>query len=273
MRAVNTKWMIAMLLPVALAMLAGCGTLSKDVANDGTGAQTLVWPDASHARPKGGTYPSIDALRRIQVGTTKAQIQNLLGPPHFNEGVWGVREWNYLFNFRQNGGVITCEYKVLFDHDHVAHSIYWSPDSCAALLAPPPMAVQEAPPPPVLKEPLRLSADALFDFNRAELKPEGREQLAGLLQQLRAASQVEQLRITGYTDRIGSESYNLALSQRRAESVRDYLAANGVSADAMQVEGRGNADPVAECPDGGSRADLIACLQPNRRVEISGIAK
>jgi outer membrane protein OmpA-like peptidoglycan-associated protein len=233
MRAVNTKWMIAMLLPVALSMLAGC---------------------------------------RIQPGTTKAPIQNLLGPPHFNEGVWAVREWDYLFNFRQNGGVITCEYKVLFDHDHVAHSIYWSPDSCAALLAPPPMAVQEAPP-PVLKEPLRLSADALFDFNRAELKPEGREQLSGLLQQLRAASQVEQLRITGYTDRIGSDSYNLALSQRRAESVRDYLAANGVPADAMQVEGRGKADPVAECPDGGRRADLIACLAPNRRVEISGIAK
>ncbi|MGC1547054.1 MAG: OmpA family protein [Rhodanobacter sp.] len=269
MNAAMSKWMVATALCVVASALAGCGTVSRHVAKDGSGAESIVFPDAKAARPKDGTFPSLDNLRLIGSGMTKAQIQSLIGPPHFNEGVWGVREWDYLFNFRKDHEVVACQYKVLFDTDKIARSFYWSPASCAAMLEQAkPVVIAPSP-----MKPVRLSADALFDFNSSHLKPAGRDRLAELLQQLRSASQVQDLRVIGYTDRIGSDSYNLLLSRRRAEAASDYLIGHGISASDIKVEGRGKVDPVKECPDSESRKDLIACLAPNRRVEISGFAK
>ncbi|MFC5743259.1 OmpA family protein [Dyella tabacisoli] len=270
MNVETKKWMLALTLGATVAALTGCGTVSKQVASDGSKAETIVFPDAKEARPKGGIFPSLDNLRKIESGVTKAQVQNLLGPPHFHEGIWDVREWDYLFNFRKDGQVLVCQYKVLFDKDKVARSFYWSPESCADLLK-----HKHAEPmkPKELKEPLRLSADALFDFDRADLKPQGRERLAGLLDQLRTASEVQNIRVVGYTDRIGSDSYNMKLSEHRAETVRDYLTSNGMASAAIQVEGRGKADPVVDCKNNMHRAELIACLAPNRRVELTGVAK
>jgi outer membrane protein OmpA-like peptidoglycan-associated protein len=74
-------------------------------------------------------------------------------------------------------------------------------------------------PAPLPEQPLRLSADALFGFDSAVLSAEGQQAVQGILAQVReAAGAVD--RVTGYTDRIGSASYNQALSQRRAEAVR-----------------------------------------------------
>ena len=74
------------------------------------------------------------------------------------------------------------------------------------------------------------------------------------------------------TDRIGTDEYNLNLSQERAEAVSNYLVEQGVPASVMHSEGRGKADPVVQC-EPGSSADVIACLAPNRRVEISGLSE
>lgn len=270
MNAAKSKWMAATAMCIAISMLAGCGNVSKSVAKDGSGAASIAFPDAKDAHPAGGTFPNLDSLRLIGPGMTKAQLQQLIGPPHFNEGVWGVREWDYLFNFRKDNQVVVCEYKVLFDESKIARSFYWSPASCAALLerAKP---IVNAPAP--VMEPVWLSADALFDFDSDHLKPAGRERLSGLLQQLRSASETQDIRVAGYTDRIGSDSYNLSLSRRRAEAMRDYLVAHGIPASAIHVDGRGKADPVVECAQSQRRSDLIACLAPNRRVELSSEAK
>ena len=70
---------------------------------------------------------------------------------------------------------------------------------------------------------LRLSADALFGFDSAVLSAEGQQAVQGILAQVREAAQVQSIKVTGYTDRIGSASYNQALSQRRADAVRNAL--------------------------------------------------
>lgn len=266
----------ALALGAAVLALAGCGTatVSRQVAKYSSGAESIVFPDAKNARPEGGTFPSLESLRKIEPGVSKAQIQNLLGAPHFNEGVWSVREWDYLFAFRRDGQVVHCQYKVLFDRQSIARNIYWSPASCADFLKPPkPAPVMETGQLEPPKEPLRLSADALFDFDRAELKPAGRAQLDGVAEQWRSSRNMLDLRVVGYTDHLGSDAYNLALSRRRAEAVRDYLVSRGVAAQSVEAEGRGRADPVVKCPASGSRAQLIACLAPNRRVELSGTVK
>ncbi|HUO43902.1 MAG TPA: OmpA family protein [Burkholderiales bacterium] len=128
--------------------------------------------------------------------------------------------------------------------------------------APPP-----PPPPPLPPQKLTLSADALFDFDKATLKPEGRSKLDAFASSLDGAS-YDTISVVGYTDRLGSDTYNKKLSVKRANAVKDYLAGKGIAADRIHAEGRGKSDPVTGNTCTGTRQKLIACLQPDRRVEI-----
>lgn len=126
----------------------------------------------------------------------------------------------------------------------------------------------EAPPAPkpVKPEPIRLSADALFDFDKAQLKPQGQEAVRRLAEQIQAADEAEVI-VTGYTDRLGSPAHNLQLSRARAQAVAQALIAAGVLTKHMQVEGKGAAEPTTNCP-GRATPAVISCLAPDRRVEI-----
>ncbi|KOQ71897.1 OmpA family protein [Stenotrophomonas maltophilia] len=258
---------------LGIGLLAACR--SHAPAADGPAEATAVhFPEASKASLKEGTYPDVADLRRFAPGMSKRQLYTLLGTPHFNEGMWGVREWNYLFNFRtaQGAEYFTCQFQVRFDGKGIAQAGYWKPESCAAVLDPPRPPAPPAPPPaPLPEQPLRLSADALFGFDSAKLTAEGQQAVQGILAQVREAAQVQSIRVTGYTDRIGSASYNQALSQRRADAVRNALVQGGVPAGSISAEGRGAAEPIVQCEQ-RNRRELIACLAPNRRVQIAGMA-
>lgn len=252
----------------AAGLLAGCTTLSKGVAADGTHAQQLVWPQASatNALSRGGTFPTLDHVREVQPGVNKQQVMALLGAPHFGEG-FGPREWNYLLNLRQGGAVTQCEFKVLFDTHKVARSTYWNPASCADIVNPP--APKAAP--KLSEQTFTLSADALFAFNKyklADVTGTGVAELTDVAGKLNAAGvKADKVEVVGYTDRIGSDAYNLKLSTERANTVRDFLVQHGVAADRITASGRGEAEPVVTCSD-KSKAKLIACLAPNRRVVV-----
>ena len=79
------------------------------------------------------------------------------------------------------------------------------------------------------------------------------------------------VRIAGHADRFGSARYNLSLSQRRAESVRRYLAAKGVKEEDAILVALGESQPVVTCA-GAPTPATKACLAPNRRVEIQAAA-
>nr|WP_254640612.1 OmpA family protein [Burkholderia sp. GbtcB21] len=119
----------------------------------------------------------------------------------------------------------------------------------------------EPAPAPATVEHVNLSGDALFATDHATLAPTARESLDRLLSE-RADRTYSQVTITGFTDTVGSDDYNLALSKRRAESVAAYLKAHGLKADTLTVTGRGKADPVASNATPEGRAS-------NRRVEIT----
>ena len=125
---------------------------------------------------------------------------------------------------------------------------------------------QEPPPPPRVE---RLSADTLFPFGRGDIgdiRPSGLQDIAQIAGQLRA-SPFGHVEVLGYTDRLGSASANLALSQRRANAVREALIQQGVPAEKIRAKGLGSRDPVVQCDTTNADA-LVRCLQPNRRVEI-----
>src|SRR5438132_7152548 len=136
--------------------------------------------------------------------------------------------------------------------------------------APAPLAA--AAPAPVVIEKITLSTDVLFEFNRADLKPAGQQKLDELAKNAQGAN-VEKVVLVGHADRIGSEEYNKELSEKRAQAVADYLAQKGVDSSRLQVEGKGKSEPITgnECdkmgPENNKNAKLIACLQPDRRVD------
>jgi len=121
---------------------------------------------------------------------------------------------------------------------------------------------------------ISLKGDTLFRFDGsalADMLPGGRSELDRLAGELRQLDSNSHMRVLGHTDRLGGDAYNLALSQRRAETVRRYLVDQGVPAANISAAGMGESQPVVQCAD-SARAALVACLQPNRRVdvEISG---
>ncbi len=117
-------------------------------------------------------------------------------------------------------------------------------------------------------KPIRLSGDALFEFDSATLTDKGRARLDKMLGSLPAgALQDKSIEISGHTDRIGDASYNQKLSEKRAEAVREYLVSRGLPGDAISATGVGSAQPVVGC-EGERGAQLIDCLAPNRRTEI-----
>ena len=125
------------------------------------------------------------------------------------------------------------------------------------------------PPPPPRFEKYTLSATELFGFDSAELRlPQPK--LDEIANALRINSQIGNVDITGYADRLGPDQYNQKLSERRAVAVRDYLTSKGINANRLRAEGKGEANPVVVCTN-KRRPDLIKCLEPNRRVEIAQI--
>ena len=245
-----SKKLIGLALLASLA-LAGCGTLS-DVDKAGH-TDEPVFPELDKLTFEEGTYPNLDNLRQVHAGVTRDQLYDLLGRPHFNEG-FQVREWDYLFHFNTPEGVKTCQYKVLFDNHKLGQSFYWKPADCADLLGDKP-------------KPFSLSGDVGFAFGSAVLTTAGLEAVHNIAGQLKQAPEGQPILVSGHTDRIGSAAANQTLSQQRAEAVRQALVSEGIPAGTLQAQGFGPDRPVVQC-DQQNRADLIACLAPNRRVDI-----
>ena len=132
-----------------------------------------------------------------------------------------------------------------------------------------PPAKREAAPPPVRIDRITLSATELFAFDEAQLRSP-QPKLDEIARALIDNPSIGSVTITGYTDRLGTEAYNLALSKRRAEAVKGYLVTGGVAASRLTAIGKGEANPVVQCND-KDREALIRCLEPNRRVEVEQI--
>ncbi|VFP82115.1 porin OmpA [Candidatus Erwinia haradaeae] len=114
-------------------------------------------------------------------------------------------------------------------------------------------------------------SDVLFDFDQTNLKKEGRDTLNQICTQLQSMDpQHRSIKLVGYSDSIGSEEYNQKLSEKRTQSVVDYLVSQGVPSDQITSHGEGKTNPISmnTCENIEKRQELIACLAPDRRVEI-----
>jgi len=150
---------------------------------------------------------------------------------------------------------------------------FWTPatanakcDGALVAQAPQPP-VAPAPAPVIQSQKVTYQADALFDFDKAILKPGGKAKLDDLASKIGDLN-LEVVVATGYTDRIGSDKYNDRLSLRRAQAVKAYLVSKGIEANRIYTEGKGKRNPVTTGCNQKNHKQLIACLAPDRRVEV-----
>lgn len=161
---------------------------------------------------------------------------------------------------------------------------YWTPaqaiEECdpdlvkkaAPAAAAPKAAPAAAATPKPAAEKLTLAADALFDFDKAVLRPEGKAKLDELAAKVKGIK-LEVIIAVGHADRLGSAAYNQKLSEKRAAAVKEYLVGKGIEANRVYTEGKGKTQPKTKADEckGAKSKKVIACLQPDRRVEIEVI--
>ena len=133
--------------------------------------------------------------------------------------------------------------------------------------APKPAPAAEAPKPAAKPKPVAekvtFAADVLFDFDKSDIKAEGRSKLDDLAGKMKTIN-LEVVIAIGHTDSIGTDAYNQKLSVRRAEAVKKYLSSKGVEGNRIYTEGKGEKQPVASNKTKEGRAK-------NRRTEIEVI--
>lgn len=135
-------------------------------------------------------------------------------------------------------------------------------------VGPPARPAAAAPRPAAMK--VTHAADALFGFNKIDLRPQGKAKLDDLVNQIKGIN-LEIIIVVGHTDRLGEDAYNQRLSEKRAETVKAYLVSKGVESNRVYTEGKGEKQPVTGKKCGASEKKsqhLVDCLQPDRRVEI-----
>lgn len=141
--------------------------------------------------------------------------------------------------------------------------------------------VAAKPAPVAVKEKYTLSAKVLFNFNKSTLRADAKNELDPLVAKLKSyngENHLNGVEIDGFTDFLGSEKYNLALSQKRANTVKDYFVAAGVPSEKVTAVGKGKAEAkmTEECKakfpkyakNKKQNAAIKACIEPDRRVEV-----
>jgi len=135
-----------------------------------------------------------------------------------------------------------------------------TPAAPAAPAAPATPAAPARPAPASVRQTVVIQADALFDFDKSVVRPDGKKSIDEALAKLQGVD-LELVIATGHTDSVGSDAYNQKLSERRAAAVKDYMVSKGIASSKITTIGKGESQPVATNKTAEGR-------QKNRRVDI-----
>lgn len=130
---------------------------------------------------------------------------------------------------------------------------------------------QEAEPIQQISKNFEFDADVLFDFAKSDLKAQAVETLDKVYTDIAGLELGStNIYVNGYSDRIGSDSFNLSLSQKRADNVANYMIGKGLDAQSITSIGHGNKYSITgnQCDTVKNHKALIACLAPDRRVTL-----
>jgi len=188
-------------------------------------------------------------------GLVAAGLMLLAMPPQAAANGWGHGHCCY-GGWGWYGPRVGLSFGVPFPYPYFAPAYYPRPYVYPNWVYPPPRVagvVPTAPPPP---QPYVV----YFDFDRATLTPDGRRVIDQAIAAAKAGG-YPQIQIVGHTDTAGTNDYNVALSNRRADAVADYMVGHGIPAEEIQVAAEGEQNLAVPTPDGVPNG-------PNRRVLI-----
>lgn len=267
----------------SVLLLAGCASQGVPVVSTASSSTATElpppprnddFPKRENAVQPQGTFPRLEALRAMRTGMGKDQVRNLLGSPHFSEGPFGVREWNYIFHFRTGAGpeYVTCQYMARFNQNAQTSGLYWNDADCAMLVVPPEVKAVAAVAAPAPRHRVVLDTDRLFTpggGSPADLLPSGRAKLEDLAIEIkRNFGRLRHVAVKGHTDRLAAGTRKASLSQERADTVRRLLVEQGIDGRLVRATGMQDSEPLVQCAKATGTRVPTGCLRPNRRMEI-----
>ncbi|MDX3906509.1 MAG: OmpA family protein [Pigmentiphaga sp.] len=259
-------------------ILAACSAPPKststnpvEVTQDPSGFENINVPVSKMppAYLRNGTPLDANRFAQVKPGASRQAVMSALGEPVHRSPDGRSYYYNLALPLQGPGdGNLVCQYRVNFDAAGLVTSGEWRRPQCQVLASAMRPVAQPAPAPAPVRT-ISMSADVLFEFASARLRVDGQRELDRIVASLRNETLPYEIQIVGHSDRIGSEQINRRLSLQRAQAVRDYLIGRGLSPSGLSVDGRGSAEPVAQCQGNRATEELKSCLAPNRRVTLN----
>ncbi|WP_336966189.1 OmpA family protein [Sphingobium aquiterrae] len=230
-------------------------------------APASTFPDARRATRKEGVFVAPATVRLIAPGMTKRQVYPLLGVPHFHEGLFGERRWDYIVNAYTGAGTAyrVCRLQLHWGRGMRLDGIAWNSEECRAAFHQDSVAREDSS--PIVATPVETPAPQPvtihFAFDSADLSPDAEQILGAFVAAMSASGRT--ISVVGHTDSAGPDAYNDRLSLARADAVARYLGGAGIATSRLRISGAGEhgqalttADNVPEAANRRAVVTIVA---------------